>query len=900
MPQQILIVGDGIGALSAAVALQRAQLNALLDITLVAERPTIPCLGGGAQRAPRYDDCAVQFRRVIFGLVSRIDVVRKCVHVNAETVRYDILVLCPSGTGRYSVLPAAMQRHQQSQHVFDLNDVRQVEHLVRQIRELPRVPIPTSKQNGLDLSNASMLSTSSDDDDDNAAGGMGANVLARPASIGVYLPHDARTHPGAAMYLSKCTEYDVTPCWPLLDAFATPTMARAILDGCEELCSPEALRAMSEVLCCEASYAFPSAISMQAVPLPSITAPHLCRILVENHRIHTLDLSNNNLGDDGFETLAAGIDGNKRLIRISLAHNGATERGVAAVVRALRGSCTLESLSLAGNVAGPVLQPLMQKALPNLKELDLGNTGLDDDRACAIFEAIAACAPNLSVLKVPHNTLSDMSVLTLARELPRLPSLSVIDLEGNLDLDSRTSLVYLIDACCLLSDLQVLHLRHTSPLELDGAMHMATLLQQRTCKAHSVSFDVCEDMPGIGALLYEGIQSNNMLRSLTIEGTSRFDPDVVDAINATLARNNGRYVAPVEEVRAVTQTWVERVASLVERAIRSVDNKDNAEGRTGEDIVVTIFNSAVDQVPVDLRAAYVSYLQKTLPDTRGVLQVVAGYPSETLPPVDVWCAPYQAQPGFAGVVGGPFKSHAKSFAADNLPGVYAFGPCFATAEYLDDNQWEDPMYWDRVAYSATVVVWNLLSEVLQKPHTIPQPPTWVPSALHGTAEDVRAAYRNLFEGSHKTCSFVDYLTWLRVPLIVEDVLRVIDRDRPAATVDFTTLSQREILSVLEAKAREKEEREKQEKEEKEKREREKREAERAKAKKKTAAKESKEANDNEASGGAAAAARAVVEPVASSCVEGVVATICLSLKDLVASGVYNPATEISMPCPLLS
>jgi hypothetical protein len=93
------------------------------------------------------------------------------------------------------------------------------------------------------------------------------------------------------------------------------------------------------------------------VALPHVGMTHglcaeLCSVIVFNDRVTSLDLSHNNLGDDGAEVLAKLMSQKKNVLALNVSHNGITDAGVVLLMRAARKHVLLQSLNIASNAVG--------------------------------------------------------------------------------------------------------------------------------------------------------------------------------------------------------------------------------------------------------------------------------------------------------------------------------------------------------------------------------------------------------------------------------------------------------------------------------------------------------------------------------------------------------------------
>lgn len=161
--------------------------------------------------------------------------------------------------------------------------------------------------------------------------------------------------------------------------------------------------------------------------------------------LKTLDLTKNNIGDEGAELLAQALRAKSSITRLMLECNNISPRGVSALAQALKSS-QVRSLDLSHNPAGPesatilagVLSgsglrwlrlahngigprecSIMGKAILNLNTLDLSNNRIGDD-GCGYLAASLPLS-QLSVLVVSNNNIGCDGCAALAQYLPTSP-----------------------------------------------------------------------------------------------------------------------------------------------------------------------------------------------------------------------------------------------------------------------------------------------------------------------------------------------------------------------------------------------------------------------------------------------------------------------------------------------
>ncbi|CAK0835981.1 unnamed protein product [Prorocentrum cordatum] len=180
-------------------------------------------------------------------------------------------------------------------------------------------------------------------------------------------------------------------------------------------------------------------------------------------RLQSLDLSGNNVGDEGAAALAAALRAPgalPSLQKLDLRSNNVGDEGAAALAAALRAP----------------------GALPRLQELDLSHNRVGDEGAAALAAALRApgALPRLQVLDLRSNRVGDEGAAALAaglRALGALPSLQELHLGGNsVGAEGAAALAAALRAPGALPSLQELHLGGNS-VGAEGAAALAAALR---------------------------------------------------------------------------------------------------------------------------------------------------------------------------------------------------------------------------------------------------------------------------------------------------------------------------------------------------------------------------------------------------------------------------------------
>merc|ERR1719148_294590 len=136
------------------------------------------------------------------------------------------------------------------------------------------------------------------------------------------------------------------------------------------------------------------------------------------HKLVTLNLDNNCIGDQGCQLVAASLPSIPSLSRLNLAFNDIGCRGMATLMRSLVGCESITSLGLSGNVmriSGAIAMGFTLAQHPRLSILELDNCCLSQVSQCHIVAGIISnrwvpmrnlhgfqAAPAMDVIGVPE------------------------------------------------------------------------------------------------------------------------------------------------------------------------------------------------------------------------------------------------------------------------------------------------------------------------------------------------------------------------------------------------------------------------------------------------------------------------------------------------------------------
>jgi len=175
---------------------------------------------------------------------------------------------------------------------------------------------------------------------------------------------------------------------------------------------------------------------------PSAVAGPAAKLL-RRCQLEHLQLDSCKLGDGGAETLAAGLSAAPahgfKLTTLNLTNNDIGDDGTRALAEALPRNQALQTLNLGRNEIGDDGARALAEALPRnqaLQTLNLGRNEIGDDGARALAEALPRNQA-LQTLNLGRNEIGDDGARALAEALLRNQALQALDLDGNWNIGSE-------------------------------------------------------------------------------------------------------------------------------------------------------------------------------------------------------------------------------------------------------------------------------------------------------------------------------------------------------------------------------------------------------------------------------------------------------------------------------
>jgi Ran GTPase-activating protein (RanGAP) involved in mRNA processing and transport len=152
-----------------------------------------------------------------------------------------------------------------------------------------------------------------------------------------------------------------------------------------------------------------------------------------NMSLKELNLGSNSIGKDGATAIAMVLQENGALKKLVLDSNTVGLSGVTAIFDSLKNNSTLEGISLRGNRLDSTAAAVIARALKSnttLQELGLGDNNIGAAGAAAITDAVKPRS-SLSALGLAGNSIGDAGAAAIASALKENTALTAVDLSGN-------------------------------------------------------------------------------------------------------------------------------------------------------------------------------------------------------------------------------------------------------------------------------------------------------------------------------------------------------------------------------------------------------------------------------------------------------------------------------------
>ena len=258
-------------------------------------------------------------------------------------------------------------------------------------------------------------------------------------------------------------------------------------------------------------------------------AESLAKTFQESQCLKSLDISENNLGDDGAKVLAEALQSNNSLEALNVSGNEIGELGVEELAIALSANSCLQVLIVSAKVKmGNDIEDMRhnesrramlrrRKKSPTPTHCLIGTAGV-----VSLCDALIN-NHTLRELHIPNIQMSDNGASALARLLHNNNSLKVLDVSHN-DIGVAGSKALLAQGICTWNDLQVLKISHNS-LRAAGSEALAeALLTNNSLQVLDISYNGIR-VAGSKALA-QALYTNSSLQRLDVSGNEIGDNGV--------------------------------------------------------------------------------------------------------------------------------------------------------------------------------------------------------------------------------------------------------------------------------------------------------------------------------------------------------------------------------------
>ena len=159
-----------------------------------------------------------------------------------------------------------------------------------------------------------------------------------------------------------------------------------------------------------------SALDLSQKGMKTIDIQILANILFNNQIVIELNVSQNEISDDGALCISKCIKNNKSLRKLDLSTNGITDLGMCEIVSALEVNQTLQKIDVSHNDVSKVATIAFGEYLKinnTLQELNMSHNKVSDRGIINIAEALKVNT-TLKVLDISHNDISDDGVVAVS------------------------------------------------------------------------------------------------------------------------------------------------------------------------------------------------------------------------------------------------------------------------------------------------------------------------------------------------------------------------------------------------------------------------------------------------------------------------------------------------------
>nr|XP_049616912.1 NACHT, LRR and PYD domains-containing protein 12 isoform X4 [Syngnathus scovelli] len=310
----------------------------------------------------------------------------------------------------------------------------------------------------------------------------------------------------------------------------------------------------------------------------------LASVLSLSRTLRQLDLSRNNLGDDGLEALAAGLAKPQCTLQVlRLSHGKLSKKSCNALASVLSSCCSLRKLDLSWNDLGDdgleALAAGLAKPQCTLQVLELENCNLSEKSGEALASVLSS-SRTLRELDLSHNDLGDDGLEALAAGLAKPQcTLQVLKLlRCDLSKKSCEALASVLSSSRTLRELDL----SNNDLGDDGLEALAAGLAKSQCTLQVLKLMSCDLSKKSCEALASVLSSSRTLRELDLSHNDLGD-DGLEALAAGLAKPQCTLQVLTLESCNLSEKSGEALASVLSssRTLRKLDLSDNYLGDDG-------------------------------------------------------------------------------------------------------------------------------------------------------------------------------------------------------------------------------------------------------------------------------------------------------------------------------
>ena len=167
--------------------------------------------------------------------------------------------------------------------------------------------------------------------------------------------------------------------------------------------------------------------------ITNVISSMIASILMQNKTVTELNLSSNQIGDDGIEKLANALRVNNTLQNLDVSNNKIGNRGVESLANALKENKTLKSIDLGSNKIGDIGMEELANALivnKSLKNLDVSNNNIGNQGVESLANALKV-NQTLTSIDLGSNKIEVIGAGALVEALPYNDTLKTLILTNN-------------------------------------------------------------------------------------------------------------------------------------------------------------------------------------------------------------------------------------------------------------------------------------------------------------------------------------------------------------------------------------------------------------------------------------------------------------------------------------